>query len=244
MSLTRSEALQVLNDFLNDKISQVKVYEWALVQAVAKDYEMVAQNDPLLGETIQAFLDMSHQQGDYIPTRDDISYYQRCLQGQASFEPLSIRLEKMKEAQKKMVQEEKVKARQSVIVHKTFSRTVMRVYVIMFALTSLTVNIIEIIKPGFFKVGEALTHGQAFREALPHFGYVIFLLIPPYIVVNGFLYYLTLPVLFMGVIFYFYITVSIVLQLKLNPLLIVCFAPFALVPALLALWLVMTQKKN
>ena len=244
MSLTRTEILQVVSDFLNDKISQLKVYEWALGQAVAKDYEIIAQNDPLLHETIQALIDMNHQHGEYIPTREDIIYYQKCLQGQVPFEPLSSRLEKIKEARERAAQEERAKTQKAMAMPKTLSRTVMRVYVIMFALTSLVVNISGIIKPGLFRPEEMVTRAQAIREAFPHFIYAIFLLTPPHISVKGLLYYLALPILFMGTIFYFYITVSMVFQLKLNPLMILSFAPFALIPALLALWLFLTQKKN
>ncbi len=244
MPLSRSETLLAITNLLEEKISQAKIYEWALAQAVAKDYDVVVKDDPLLGETIQVLIDMNHQQG-YVPTREDLQYYKDCLEGNADFEPLAVRLEKTKRAKQAEAEKKRAQPQPTAGARpKTIPRKIMRVYVVLFALTSLIVNITGIIKPGYYRPEDIVTRADAIKEAIPHFIYIAFLLMPPHRLAAGFLSYLALPVLFFGTIFYFYITVSIVFQQNLNPLLLLVYAPFALIPALLALWLLITEKKH
>lgn len=245
MPLNRSEAVLALTNLLDNKISESQVYEWALAYAVSGEFETIVSDDPLLREVIQVLMDMSNQGAAFVPTKDDLIYYKKCLEGEADFEPLASRLEKIKKARRAIVEQVQQQKKELLVAKpKTLSRKIMRIYVILFALTSLAVNAAGIVKPGLFRPDEIISRGQAFKEAFPHFIYVAVLLTPVQTVIRGVLYYLALPTLFLGTIFYFYITVSIVLQLKLNPLMILAFAPFALIPALFSLWLLLTEKKD
>ena len=234
MTIFKNFALTKLNDFLDGKIPQETIYEWALAVVVSREYEQLVKTDPILKAVIQALIDMNHKDAGRVPSRADLEYLKKCLEGQAEFEPLAQRWEKARKEEK----ENKSKSQGSLFL-------ALRIYVVLFALCSIAVNILAVLKPNLFQW--ELENPSALNVLLqvwPHLLYAIFLLIPFKKLVRGLLYYCSIGVLGSGSFYYGYITVDIVIKLSLNILMIFVVAPFSVIPAVVALFLLIHERRQ
>mgnify|MGYP001557911749 CR=1 FL=1 len=253
MAITRAEVLETLKLFLEDKVPQERVYEWALAKVVAKDYDSAANNDLLLHETMQALIDINRGDLEFVPTRKDLEYYFLCLSGQKPFVSFSVRRQEIKKrSQQQQIQ--KLKAVPTALkasltqrwlsIDKKIFCAVAKIYVSLFAIVSLAVNVLGIFRPELFRPDHRVDHLQAFAESLPHLLYAALLLLPRRILTRGILFYITLGVFFAAMIFYWYVIIVLVARFDLNIFLFMLFAPFAGFPALLAVWLLWKEKKD
>src|SRR3989338_330444 len=248
MAMTRSEVQEILKIFLEGKVSQEGGYEWVWAKVVTKDYKDIAQIDPLISETMQALIDINHDDVVVIPTRKDLEYYYLCLDGQKQFVSRTAR----KQENKKLHQQEKaekIRAAKASLTQTLLSidrelfYTMAKVYVCLFAVTSLLINVLGILKPEFFRPGTNTTSLKVLLEAAPHIVYAILLLLPRALLTRGIWYPFALFVFSAATVFYWFVTIAIVVRFSLNIFLLVLFAPFAGITAFLALWLLWKEKK-
>ncbi len=241
MPISRSDVLGALSFCLTGKVTQEKIYEWALSQAVAKDYDGIAGADPLLKESVQALIDMSNPGPGYAPTREDLVYYLRCLEGAASFEPLAVRLEK---AQAKEREKDRGRRQRVISVSREQYILWMRIYVVLFAAGSFLINTVWIFKPEFFDVETKRSFLENFADALPQLVYSGTLLLPPGVMVRGWPFYIYFSIFVAGMLAYWAATVSVVMGLGLHPYLLLVFAPFGGIPPAIAVWLLWQKRKE
>ena len=248
MPIVRSDVLSALNFFLSGKINEQKLYEWALSQVVAKDYEDATSGDPLLREVCQAIIDMSNPGQGYIPTREDMMYYVRCLVGTVSFEPLAVRLEKSRQKDHAKERAKGRAHRQTVM--KRFSFTAeqyilwVRIYVVLFAACSFLINAVAVFRPELFGVEGETSLLANFLDALPHLVYTGALLLPASVMVKGWIFYLYFSIFVVGMLGYWVATVSIVISMGLHPYMLLIFAPFGGIPPAMAVWLLWQKRKE
>lgn len=248
MPISRSEVLSALNFFLTGKITEQKLYEWALSQVVAKEYEDVAGSDPLLRETFQAIIDMSNPGQGYTPTREDLVYYLRCLQGSVSFEPLAVRLEKVRAKERVQERDRERALRRKVIKRITVSREHYllwaRIYVALFAASSFLINVLGIFKPELFDIETGRSVPANFLDALPHLVYSGLLLLPVSVTARGWAFYIYFSIFVVGMLGYWVATVSVVMSLELPLYFLFVFAPFGGIPPAVAVWLLWLKRKE
>ncbi len=242
MALQRPDVAHILRLFLTEGVPQERMYEWALAQAVSKEYEQLTIGDPLIKEVIQAILEMNHADLEHVPTRDDLIYYLQCLEGTKDFEPAQQRRARVVQEQRPP-SPRKATAPQGVdqkmqALYLIFAK----VYVALFASVSLAVNIAGLVKPELFGIGESAEAN--WKESLPHLIYAVILLIPRKILIQNKLFYPTMIVLILGILFYWTIDVSIVTKFRLHILLVFLFAPFTVIPASLAVWLFWRKRQE
>lgn len=231
--LNREIVLEKLKAFLENKLPQDDLYEWALSQVCKSDYEATVKDDIVLKEALQAMIDINRSEVQYIPTREDLDYYRRCLSGKQKYQPLELR---RKSGDAKSIKSEQAKFKDDLFLG-------LRIYVLLFAFCSLVVNIFAIFRPELLKFQiENPTTIEAIGVVFPHILYSAFLLTPLRYLTRKRWYYLALTVFCLGSIYYWSITISIVLKLSLNILLIFVFAPFTGIPTLFAILLLLDEK--
>jgi len=230
----RTVIIKQLREFLTGKITKDQVYKWALAQVVLPGYENVAQADPVVKEALQALVAITHDDARDKPTGGDLKYYLGCLEGNRDFEPLEER------RRRKDVKKE-VKKRD----YKAEARLTSRVYVILFGLSCLVVNIFSIINPGFFTLGiNAPDRFSVLIQSLPHIIYATLILLPPQVLVKKNSYFVYLIIFALFSVYYWFVALSFVLKFSLNPLLMLVLAPYSGMPAILALLLLIEERKN
>ncbi|MFA5088288.1 MAG: hypothetical protein WC552_04565 [Candidatus Omnitrophota bacterium] len=233
--LNREVLAEKIKDFLENNISQESLYEWALAQAVREEYDELAKNDPVVKKTMQALIDINQEDVQHKPTREDLKFYRRCLEGRDVLEA---------DGEEGRGKGEEFK-RDRLLQRKEEFYFISRVYVILFASCSAFVNFYSIIYPGFIKFALAApSRWVAFQQAFPHFLYAVFLIMPPRILAGRKLFLPSFVVLAMGTLYYWMVAVAIVEKLSLHVLLLAAIAPFSATPALLALMLLWEAKKG
>ena len=258
MSITRQIILEKLTAYLSNKISKQEVYEWALAVAVSGKLESTP-SDSLLRTAVKAMIEMNHSDLARVPTRKALEYYRRCLAGELEFIPL----EAHKELHKLDIPEvaEEVNRGDTLRNLELGSRTVSlfqafqewehrmdailtaRLYVIIFAICSVAVQISSLLSPGFMQIGLLVpSRWDALLEAFPHLVYAYIILLPPRKLVPTKMFILALPFLVMGVVFYWTIAGMLIAKLSLPWIALIVFLPFSAIPAALALALVVIEK--
>ena len=240
MAATRETVKYQLDQFLSGKISQENLYSWTLAQVMDEEYEKLAAKDPVLRETVQTVIDFNHSDLDRIPTREDLLFYKRCLDGQEQFVPFSERWTLRQKNEKGQTKSRKPPKEKD----KEFFAVLSRIYVSLFGLSIFCIYLIGLVKPEVFHPGETPSRADILRESLPHLIYSVFLLLPMRTLAQGVLYYVSLTVFVMGAVFYWYAPVSLVIKYDLNVFLFILFAPFTGLPAALSIWLIMSIKNK
>ncbi len=87
MSVTRTEALNVLVSYLDGKTARDVVHKWALNIVITKEFDKLISADQLLTEVIHALFDLHHEGDDerFNPTIEELEYYKNCLEGKIEF---------------------------------------------------------------------------------------------------------------------------------------------------------------
>ncbi|MBI5025154.1 MAG: hypothetical protein HZC12_00180 [Nitrospirae bacterium] len=87
--ITREEALAILYDYLEGRITKAKVHRWALNIVVSDEFDKLRAIDELLAETVHALFDLHHQGEEerFDPTIEELEYYKNCLEGKIEFTP-------------------------------------------------------------------------------------------------------------------------------------------------------------
>jgi hypothetical protein len=246
MSLTREDVLIKLTDFLNNKIPKAEIHEWALLVATAEDFEQTAQRDPLIGKTIQCLIDINHNDIKYIPTPKALEYYRRCLTGEEIYQPLEQRrdLHKIKIPEMKLAD---VGEPPEVIRRREWWQGVLwivRIYVILFAMSSLAIDIAALVQPELFRGGEDIpSRLENFKESYKQMIYAFFILLPPTILSRRPTIYLSLPIVIWGVYHYWEFVISKIDKLP-HPMFLLAFLPFSAIPAAMALFLLLVRWKE
>lgn len=253
--LNRQTVSEKLTAYLNNTVSKQEIYEWALSSAVSKDFEEITAQDPLLKTAVNAMIEMNHSDLRRLPTRKALEYYRRCLAGELEFIPLEAHKELHKLNIPDIPEERKTDTPlrtpliklwpQMIREWKYLKDTILtaRIYVIIFAVCSLAVQISSILSPGFMQIGLWVpARWQAFLDAFPHLVYAYVVLMPPQRFVPTRMFVLALPLLIIGVVFYWTISWMILMKLSLSWIFILALLPFTVIPALLALFLVIMAK--
>jgi len=254
MQLNRETVLAKLTGYLDKEISKSAIYEWALFVAVSKEYEQVVSQDPLVANTVQALIDINHDDLKKIPTHKALEYYRRCLKGELEFIPLEDRMDidqlgipdEPPPSAPVSVGPETARVN-ALIKRHDYTRVLklMRLYVVGFALSSLGIHIFSVIDPDFIRLtGEQTSRWNSARESLPHVLYAFLVLLPPAFLAKDILYPAAIALLTTGFFYYWYIAYIIVQKLTLHPLFILVFLPFSAVPATLAVLQLLAYRKS
>ena len=251
MLINREIVLKELSAYLNHQISKQEIYEWALLVASAPNFEDLAPKDPLVKAAVNAMIEMNHTGLAHVPTRKAMEYYRRCLSGELEFIPLESHrgLDKLNISD---IPEDRVLAVLSnqlplpkLKEWKYLKGTILtaRLYVIIFAVCSVVVQISFIVSPGFMQIGLFIpSRWQALVDAFPHLVYAYLVLLPPERFVPTRMFVVAVPLLILGVVFYWTISWVIVAKLSLPWILFLVLLPFSAIPAILALLLVIFRK--
>ena len=246
--IDRKTILEKLAEYLNNKISQEEIYKWALAVAVSEEYDELAGKDLLIRKTIQALIDIHHDDLKLIPTRKALEYYRRCLVGEEKFEPLEDKkdLKRLNIPDFPQEQPQRVKTPKPKKPKQGGGKEfyiAFRIYTIIFSISSLTIHIISIIKPDLFSFDEEIpTRMEVVTRSLPHLLYAFFVLVPMWLTARGVLYYLSFLVLTLGMLYYWYLSAVIVMNYSLHLIFILAILPFCAFPATLALYLLMVNR--
>lgn len=231
MPIDRETTLARLRALISGEMRQDEVYHWALSKAVSAEFKDLALADPLLYETIASLLDMSHEDAEFVPSREDFEYYIRCFEGREEFRSLR---EKRKRApapsQRKFFQD--------------FDLTA-RLYVILFAICSIVIHLISIVNPNFLRIEPgAPSLVDSFFASLPHLVYAAALLLPLRLTGRGNAFFFFFMLFSLGAFYYTYLSIDLILKLSLPILIVLVVLPFSGVPACLALYLLIKERKK
>lgn len=243
MAITRQAVLEKLDGFLKGEISAEKIYEWALFIAVSSEYEQLVQKDPVISTTIQALISLNHTNKKQATRLEDLKLFRQCLAGEmtlpssgaetreaAPAEPPSEKQPKKREKRRKFGQ--------SV----SGSMMTLRIYVVIFGICSLIVNLLTVIKPEWLSLGaDVQTPVERLGETWLHISYAALLILPFPMIVRGPLFIAALPLFVFGMVYYWYVTVMLVAKLSLNLIFFLAVMPFSAIPATLALILLVVN---
>ncbi len=238
MIVNRETILRELSAYLNNELSKQEVYEWALSVAVTDHFQELARGDVLIRRTIQAMIDINHDDLKFIPTRKALEYYRRCLVGEEKFVPLEINkdLKNLNIPDDPDIVNRKKKPKYFIFF---------RIYIIIFSICSLTIHIASMIDPAFFNLDQTSpTRLAVIKESFPHVFYALFVLIPVRYLVRWVLFYPSFVFLSLGMLYYWYISFQMVLKLSLNMVFIFMILPLTAIPATLALFLLMMGREE
>ena len=244
--LTRAIILEKLTGYLNQRLSKQAIYEWALFVAVSHEFEKIAAEDLLIGKTIQALIDINHDDLKNIPTHKMLEYYRRCLAGELTFEPLEYmrNLERMDLSKEQFAADEEKKVEKRHEERKQI-RLMVRIYVVLFAFCSLVIHLFSILQPNFLRFAETIpTRLENLWDSLPHVLYAIIILLPMRLTARGNFFYITFFVSLWGLFLYWYLPFIIVSKLAINMIFILALLPFSAIPASLAVWLLIKTRKE
>ena len=232
MSIDRTTVLFKLKGFLSGELSKEEVYHWALNKAVSEEFLTLSQADPLLYETLQALIDINHEDAEFIFSKEDFQYYQKCLEGLEEFRSLR----------------EKRPKKESRPPPKKFFLDldlIFRVYVVIFGFCSAVIHLIGIFIPNFLRISfPPPSRLESFLDSLPHFVYALFLLLSPKFLARANLFYVALVPLTFGILYYIKLTFNIVDVLSLHKLVFLILLPYGGVPTVLALYLLIKARKE
>ena len=225
MELTRQILLKRIQAYLKGSVTKDQLYQWALAAAVSDEYEDFKNKDVLITQTVQVLIDIN--KGDKNPEEFNkkLVYHQKCLAGEDDYVPRKIEAP---------AQTKETPADFFVII---------RIYIIIFAASSILLNFFSLLNPNFLQFGEgSASFANAVKDALPHLIYAAVILMPLKVSAKGLLFFPVFLVLCLGMLFYWYIPISLVNKFTLNPVSILIVLPFSAMPATLALLQFMVTK--
>ena len=244
MMLTREIILAKLTDYLDHRLSKQAVYEWALSVAVSHEFEEASLKDALIGRTVQALIDIGHDDLKAIPTYKALDYYHRCLSGELTFEPLETKrdldtLDLSKQIfrfERGATAEEKRKEQRKLF-------PIFRLYAVLFGLFSFAIHAFSIVNPEFLRFGEAIpTRSDNLSDSIPNLLYSLFIILPFSITTRGVLFWPSLFILLVGMLYYVYLPFSLIIKLSVHPIFVLALMPFTSIPALLAFFLLLDAR--
>ena len=244
--LNREILLKKLTGYLNKEISLEDIYLWALGVAVSPDYEIISRSDLLAGQVIKDLVDLHHDDLKRVPTRKALEYYRDCLGGKEDYDPQKIKTlgfyETGTQASVKRVAQRREEEKED---WESDFFALSRMYVIFFGMCSLAINLFSILKPEFIRSqGVIPTHFEVFKDSLPHILYAVLILSPSRWVTRGTLFYLSFPLAMFGMLYYWYISVSIITKLSLHFMFVLVILPFSAIPAALVLVLLIVSREE
>ncbi|MBL7132392.1 MAG: hypothetical protein ISS45_13540 [Candidatus Omnitrophica bacterium] len=122
---------------------------------------------------------------------------------------------------------------------------IFRVYVVIFGILLFVTHTIGIIIPGFAKSEPPFpTRIDAFFHSLPFLIYAIFLIFSAKILSRGNLFYLSLCVFGIGVCYWLYSSIPIIMKASPKIIGALIVLPFYVIPAFLALLLLIMRRKQ
>jgi len=229
MAIDRETAISRLKGFLTGEVTKEEIYHWALGKAMSNDFEELSRTDPLLHEALEAMMDVNHEDAQFIPSREDLEYYQRCLAGAEEFVTRRTQVQKQQNIFPK---------------HKFLSDLdlVFRVYVLVFAVCIIIVHLIGVLLPSFLQARIPPSRLEIFSDSLPHFIYAIILLVPVRILVRDNFFFVFLFVMGFGAYYYFYISLNLIAKLSVHFLVVLVILPYGALPAALAVYLLFKER--
>ncbi len=215
----REDVIEKLDAYLQGEISRDEMYQWALAAAVSDGYAEAAKEDFLLGRAIQDMIDCGHPDKSEAHARRVLGYHLRCLTGQKDFN--------------------------LAVVKTSFvdSLVIFRIYVVLFAVCSLGIQVLTLLRPELLLSHESGGMDVARIGALlPHILYAVTLLLPVRVTAKGFLFYPTFLIMLCGAYFYWYMSLQLVMRMLLHIMFVLVILPFGGIPAAVALVLLVMRK--
>jgi len=242
--LSRQDVLKKLEQFLNREITKADVHAWALSQAVAKDFEEIAESDPLIKNTVLSLIDISHDDLKRIPSIRALEYYRLCLSGEMTFDPVHANLENIIVPYVSVKHSSGHPSKVSVrIKEKAQYLVLLKAYVFIFGLCVMALQIISLLDPQFLHwAKDAPVLDGNWQDAWPHVLYAALILMPRHWLAAGYIFYPAALALATGMLYYWYVPVLIVAKLSLHILFVLALLPFSAIPATLALLLLMLYR--
>ncbi len=247
--IERQQLHNKLAEFISGGVPIDDMHAWALNVALGDDYPRIAEQDPLIKETIQALLDLDRKDLRFVPSRRILEYFRRCLEGTEEYSPPGKRGrldhiiidEPDKPASliggKSHVKTEKKKEKPAAASRpkKDISRLIrtFRRYTLVFAWGSIALNLAGALAPealGFVVTESPL---QLLIAALPHLIYALFVLVPVRILASGKIFLLSFVVAVFGAVMYCGMSVVFIVKFALPLIFALLVMPFAAIPSIL-----------
>ena len=236
MTLTRQAVLEKLDGFLKKDISAEKIYEWALFVAVSSEYEMLAKEDPVIGMTIQAMITLNHRNPAQVVRLEDLQLFRQYLAEGRQMVPEPVPVFEAPVEVHHSEEKEQEKKKRFASKRESGSIVTLRIYVVIFGICSLIVNLMSVIKPEWLHLSATVPSSfQVLSESWMHISYALLLIMPLPTVARGPLFLPALPLFVFGMIYYWYVSVMLVSKLSLSIIFFMAIIPFSALPATLAL---------
>lgn len=239
--INREILLEKLTGYLDGTISKEEAYGWALGIAVSAEFERVAKEDALIGRAVRDLIDINHADLAAVPGRKAFEYYQKCLLGKMEFKLKGIDVQKLEafdNPEQVVVKKKRKNNIKQVLI-------ICRVYIVIFCLCSLVMHGISVVKPDFLRFEDSIpSRAETIKESLPHLLYAFVVLLPVGFTAKGLLFFVTFPVLVVGMFYYWYISVALVTKLSLNIIFAFVLLPFSAIPATLALVMLVMRRNS
>lgn len=238
MELDREILSQKLNAYLNGESARADLYQWALKTAVEEDIANLSHRDFLAAQLVEDLVNLKNNNPGRATSDGLLRYYQKCLNGSEDFDP-----EKRKQFLPPLPEDTLSSGLPAgrIVTEKRQSFLLTKTYVILFAVCSLLIHAASIVLPEFFYL-EKQSFLALTGDSLPFILYSIALLIPFRWAVRGSWFYVFFFIFMLGLFYYFYASVTLVSQLSLSPVFILVILPFSVIPALLAVVLLLQKK--
>lgn len=246
MELNRDILSEKLDAYFDGELARTDLYQWALKAAIEEDMANLLHKDFLAAQLIEDLVNLQNKNPQKATSEKLLNYYRKCLSGTEDFSP-----EKRKEflpprsfaaeSTEGFPEGFPAGAGGRIVSEKRQSFLLTKTYVILFAVCSLLIHTSSIVFPEMFYL-EKKSFPALAADSLPFMLYSIALLIPFRWAVKGGWFYAFFFVFMLGLFYYFYASVTLVSQLSLSPVFILVILPFSVIPALLAVVLLLQKK--
>lgn len=226
MVLNRQIASDKIQEFLDGHLSGDELHQWAFTLALSDDYSKISSDDPLLGKILGALFGLKITTCRDKKLIKELRRFQKCLAGQDEF--IFVDRADAESEKKSMV---------SYLL-------VLRIYVVVFAVTVLFLQMIPLLKIalGLSPDASAVVWRDAVGKFLPHLAYSLLLIMPLRRTARGWRFYPAALIFLMGLTYYWWTTVLFVMKLYINMIFVLVFLPFGALPATLALVMLIIRK--
>jgi len=234
---------------MNGNVPIDEIHAWVLKIALAADYMEVAEQNPLIKETVQALMDLDRKDLKFVPSRKILEYFRRCLAGEEKYLPPKKRghlshiiIDEPNKPASLMGDPSQVETdkKQEVSVLRTrkprdISRLMQtcRRYTLVFAWCSFILHCVGAIKPELlgFVVSDSVV--QLLISALPHLIYALFIVMPIRVLAAGKVFLVSFVLATFGAVVYCGMSVVFIVKFSLPLVFGLLVMPFAAIPSIL-----------
>jgi len=238
-----------LTGFMDGKIPIDEIHAWVLKIALSSDYPQVAEQNPLIKETVQALMDLDRKELKFVPSRRILEYFRRCLEGKEEYLPPNKRrrlshiiidepdkpaslLGRPSQVKTEKKKDDAVVRRQPKIDLFRLMQTCRR-YTIAFAWCSFALHLVGAVVPEFFGFVVKESAIRLLIVALPHLIYALFIVMPIRVLAAGKVFLISFVLATFGAVVYCGMSVVFIVKFSLPLGFGLLVMPFAAIPSIL-----------